>query len=160
MTERERYIKTERENREKRIKTEREREKRIKIALLEGSLDPGVLHRDRIRAEEAQARFWEIFHKLKEQGVIPDWICPCRTGDNFRQAGRFLSCKSCGVERDCNAFPIARPPMGIKCQNCEGYIILDDWQCPRCLECSEYEKKTRGKYLKHLRPRFPGSITQ
>ena len=139
-----------------------DREKRIKIALLEGSLDPGVLHRDRIRAEEAQAHFGERFRELKKQGVIPDWVCSCKEGRYSCKEGRYLSCTSCGVERDCNAFPLdSEPPMfSIICDACEGYVIMDEWQCPRCLERDEYEKKTRWKHLKHLRPRFPGSITQ
>ena len=118
------------------------------------SLNPYVIRMDRVRADESQLRFWNRFHHLKQQGLIPQWLCVCTEG-------RYLSCSACGRERNCQTFPIkpSTHHLQVKCK-C-GKNPTDEWHCPPCLKRLERQKKPRPR-PKHSTywVRVPGSITQ
>ena len=116
------------------------------------SLNPYVIHRDGIRADEAQLHFWKRLRYLETQGLIPQWLCVCREG-------YYLSCLSCGSVRNCRDFPIepSTRPTQVKCK-C-GKKATDEWHCPPCLKRIEYQNKRRRKRSTYW-VRVPGSITQ
>ena len=114
------------------------------------SLNPYVMRMDRIRADEVQLQFWNRFGYLKQQGLIPQWLCVCKEG-------RYLSCSSCGIERNCRSFPIKPSTLQVKCK-C-GKNPTDEWHCPPCLKRLERQKNPRRKRSTYWR-RLPGSITQ
>lgn len=114
------------------------------------SLNPYVMRMDRIRADEAQLQFWNRFGYLKQQGLIPQWLCVCKEG-------RYLSCSSCGIERNCRSFPIKPSTLQVKCK-C-GKNPTDEWHCPPCLKRLERQKNSRRKRSTYWR-RLPGSITE
>ena len=118
------------------------------------SLNPYVIRMDRVRADESQLRFWNRFHHLKQQGLIPQWLCVCTEG-------RYLSCSACGRERNCQTFPIkpSTHHLQVKCK-C-GKNPTDEWHCSPCLKRLERQKKPRPR-PKHSTywVRVPGSITQ
>ena len=127
-------------------------EKRIEKWAIEESLNPYVMRMNRLRADEAQLHFWSRFRELEKQGLIPDWLCVCTEG-------RYLSCSSCGVERDCNAFPIV-PSTALIQEACRcGGNSTDEWHCPWCLKCLEYQRENRPEHPLYLNV-LPGSITQ
>lgn len=116
------------------------------------SLNPYVIRMDKIQADKVQSQFWNRFRYLKQQGLIPQWLCVCTEG-------RYLSCSSCGKVRNCRTFPIkpSTHPPHIKCK-C-GKNPTDEWHCPPCLKRIEHQKKPRSKRSTYW-IRVPGSITQ
>ncbi len=116
------------------------------------SLNPYVIRMDRIRADKSQSQFWNRFRHLEKQGLIPQWLCVCTEG-------RYLSCSSCGIKRDCRAFPIQPSTFNLQVECKCGKSATDEWHCPPCLKRLKRLENQRPKGPIYRR-RVPGSITQ